>query len=470
MTLGDLAERARWPQVAAAMAGWLTARRWFAGKARVVTEVAVHDAAMLRAGGPVVLDLVLAVGYADGGTELYQVPLVDSGTDGTIATIAGIGVRDALADPDGCRVLGMLAASAGTSATTTRGATVTGHPLPGIGDLHAASVRQLTVEQSNSSVVFDDAWILKVFRRLEDGLNPDVEVTRELTAAGNPHVPAHVGALALTSGTHVHALAVLSAFASTADEGWSLACAEAAQIMDGAPPRAGIAARVGDLGRVLAGLHAGLRDAFGPRAGTADDARALADKMRRQARHALDLAAARAPQSAAAVLDRRAEILAACDDVAALGSLGPLVRIHGDLHLGQVLHEQDTGWLVLDWEGEPARPLTERRLPASPLRDVAGMLRSFEYVSAHAAGGAQPPPALAGWRDSLRAGFVDGYLEAARPAGLLPDDDAATATLLAALELDKATYELAYELANRPEWVPIPVEGILRALTGRISP
>jgi maltokinase len=479
VTLEDLAERGRWPEVAAALAGWLTARRWFAGKARVVTDVAVHDAAMLRVGEGVVLDLVLAVGYADGGTERYQVPLVHSAPDAAIATIAGIEVGDALADQGGCLVLGMLAAGAGTPTTTTQGATVTGEALPGGPDLHGASVRRLTVEQSNSSVVLDGAWILKVFRRLEDGLNPDVELTRELTAAGNPHVPAHVGALTLTSGTGVHALAVLSAFASTAGEGWTLACAEAAQIMAGAAPRPGIAARVGDLGRVLAGLHAGLRDAFGHRIGTADDARALADDMRRQARRALDLAAARAPRSAAAVLDRRAEVLAVCDDVAALGGVGPLVRIHGDLHLGQVLHEQEGGWLVLDWEGEPARPLAERRLQASPLRDVAGMLRSFEYAAAHAARSwqaahaadhSEPPPALAGWRDGLRAGFVDGYLEAARPAGLLTDDDAATATLLAALELDKATYELAYELANRPSWVPIPVEGILRALTGRIQP
>jgi len=147
-------------------------------------------------------------------------------------------------------------------------------------------------------------------------------------------------------------------------------------------------------------------------------------------------------------------------DLPALTGAGPVVRVHGDLHLGQVLRAADGRWMLLDFEGEPARPLRERRLPHSPLKDVAGMLRSFDYAAAQVRGGG----AVENWRATARRRFVAGYERVAKPANLLPLDAGQAQRLRDLLELDKAVYELGYELANRPDWVRVPVAGIVAAL------
>jgi maltokinase len=207
-------------------------------------------------------------------------------------------------------------------------------------------------------------------------------------------------------------------------------------------------------------MHLVLRDALGAEEASFDDADGWSRSMETQARRVLDLAAARAPEAAATVLARREEIIRAFTGLAELGDLGVLVRAHGDLHLGQVLIDDADGWQLLDFEGEPARPLAERRLRQPPLRDVAGVLRSFDYAAATAA--IDPPPALAAWRDALRAAFLAGYRPLAAAENLVPAES--WDGLLAAFELDKAVYELGYELENRPHWVAIPAAGILRVL------
>lgn len=468
-----LADRAALPRLSGALAPWLTGQRWFAGKARVVTGVQVDDVALLARPGhsPAVLDVFVEVSYASAAAEHYQVPLValaGPGEPRTFAEVDGVALGDALTDHEACRVLAGLTVAT-DSQRSLRGGLLQGYPLGPVPELATATPRLLGVEQSNTSVVLDERFILKVFRRLQDGVNPDVEVTRALTAAGFPHVPRHAGATTLVYGAQLRSLAVLATFAPAGREGWARACAEAAEVLTGRNQAGEPAERtdafreqVARLGAALADLHAVLGEGFGKRAAGPEDGLAWAEDMRRHGRHVLDIAALRSPEASARLAPLREAVVSSFDHLAEQRDLGWLIRTHGDLHLGQVLFDPEDGWLFLDFEGEPARPLPERRRPMSPLRDVAGMLRSFDYAAAHAA--LEPPADLAAWRDGLRESFLSAYLGRARPAGLLPGSEDGTRALLQTFELDKAMYELGYELANRPGWVGIPTGGILRIL------
>jgi maltokinase len=452
--LHHLADLDAWDGLADALAPWVPRQRWFAGKARHVAHLDVADTAVL--GDDEVLLVLVDVSYGDGGTERYLVPLAVG--EPTIATVVGLPLGDATSSPIGRRVLGRAHLSE-AAVSTTSGAVVRGLPVEGTAHVDLDGGRKMRVEQSNTSVVFGDELILKIFRRLEVGLNPDVELTRALTRAGFRYVPAQHGALRMSAdGVEPTYLGVVSAFLHGAVEGWELATAEAASVLDGGPGT--LVGSMVDLGRVVGRMHVVLRDALGAEEASPDDADGWSRAMQNQAARVLELAAERDPATTAAVLERSDDIISRFDGLADLGDLGMLVRTHGDLHLGQVLLHPDAGWQILDFEGEPARSLEERRRRQPPLRDVAGVLRSFDYAAASAA--LDPPSGLATWRDELRAAFLHGYRGAAEAEGLLPKGT--WEGLLAAFELDKALYELGYELANRPDWVAIPVGGILRVL------
>ncbi len=462
--LTALADPGRWPQLAAAVRQWLPSQRWFQGKARDLTHVEVSDAALLP-GPPAVLLAVVTTSYSDGAPERYQVPLVDGDGPGLLDDVDGVRLRDALADDGAAHALARATLSERTAASVT-GATIRGEPV-GEGTVALPEhARPLGVEQSNSSVVFGDDLLLKVFRKLERGLNPDVELTRALTAHGFDHVPPQVGALLLDDTAGVSALAVLSVFRAASWEGWDLACAEAATARSGGDP-ARLAGGAEDLGAVVGRMHLILRDAFGQRRATRDDLVRWSRTMHEQARDVLATARRRAHTELAEVLSHEQALLAAFDGLENASDGGALVRTHGDLHLGQVLYDERHGWQLLDFEGEPARPLAERREPHSPLRDVAGMLRSFDYAAAHGAprADAHAAPEVATWRDDLRAAFLRGYHDTCGGAGLLPTHERDAERLRVAFELDKAVYELGYELANRPTWVGIPAAGIRRLLS-----
>ena len=458
------------PRIGAALESWLPDRRWFQGKARTVAKASVADLVLLDGR---VLDVFVDVHYVDGGTERYQVPLAaaDGGAESqTEMDVDGVPLVDALADDECCRILAGLVTAA-THRETVRGGRIVGRPVTGIAPGPEDPARLMSAEQSNSSVVFGERHILKVLRRLEAGTHPDVELTRGLTEAGFPNVPAQHGSCELEStGSEPTALAVLADFVAGGREGWQLARDEAVAVASGTSAT-GVALleRVGGLGEAVAGMHEALASTFGVReAGTADVA-AWARQMRAQMDRVLALAADRAPEAAADVLTRSAALTRAADDIRGLSHGGPMQRIHGDLHLGQVLLDAEGSWQLLDFEGEPARSLRERRELSSPLRDVAGMLRSFDYAAAAGSTGSgghgQPlSDELSAWRDEARRRFLLAYLR--RAGELLPHPET-TALLLAAFELDKAVYELGYELANRPTWVPIPLGGIVRVLDAR---
>ena len=332
----------------------------------------------------------------------------------------------------------------------------------------AERARLMGAEQSNSSIVYDERLILKLFRRVQRGHNPEVEVTEALAKEGFTSVAEPLA----TQRVRDYDLAILQPFLAGASEGWSLALTSLRDLfgmndtssipiisLDSPPPPppdpgqaggdfSGEAAR---LGAMTGGMHVALADAFGrhradSRVWAASIASQLDDLQPGDYDH----------RGAKAILDQLADL-----------DPGHAIRVHGDYHLGQVLRT-DAGWFVLDFEGEPARPLEERRHPSSPLKDVAGMLRSFHYASA-VARTERDEYALEGlaaaWEDRNRQAFLRGYMRAASPGNILPPDTECVDAVLAAFELEKAVYEVGYERAFRPEWAHIPLSA-LRRLTG----
>jgi predicted trehalose synthase len=318
------------------------------------------------------------------------------------------------------------------------------------------SARVMGVEQSNSSVVFDDRHVLKVFRKLEPGVNPELEVLRFLTSRRFAHIPPLHGWYEYEGQALSTTLGVSQTFFADAVGGWELALEEIQSSADA------FLDRLGSLGTITAELHTVL----------ASDAGDPAFSPEEPSQEALSLLTATVDEDIERIFvrlpddERVAPIMGRGQDVrerlaarAQVGVGGRVIRTHGDYHLGQTLYTP-RGWVIIDFEGEPARPLPERRQKRSALRDVAGMLRSFAYVTSALQilrGKAAPED----FEQRARERFLEHYL-ARVDSTLLPAGEAAIASLLSIFELEKAIYELRYELDNRPDWVPIPVAGIRR--------
>jgi maltokinase len=348
-------------------------------------------------------------------------------------------------------------------------------------DLPAERVRPLGAEQSNTSLVYDDHMILKVFRRLTEGHNPEVEVIETLAAAGFTSVPEPLASWR-KDGVD---LAFLQRFLAGATDGWNIALTSLRELFaeytigaspppgdalgagvaapfesaDPAEARGDFAAEAERIGEVTAELHQAMARGFGTTKVTGAD---WAASMEEQLERVLGPGAGSSADGALADGARR--IIARLREIP---DPGPAIRVHGDYHLAQVLRT-DAGWFVLDFEGEPARPLEERTRPSSPLKDVAGMLRSLSYAAAVGLSYQEDDlSSLArAWESRNRDCFLAGYLrKAVEREPILPTDPAVRSAVLAAFELDKALYEVAYERANRPDWARIPLEAVGR-LTG----
>jgi maltokinase len=323
------------------------------------------------------------------------------------------------------------------------------------GRQQAARVRSIGAEQSNTSMVYDDRLIMKLFRRLQAGPNPDVEVTLALDEVGFNHVAAPVAVWRRDPWD----LALVQEFLAGGSEGLALALTSLRDLYasdpDVTPEAAG--GDFGDearrLGEMTAKLHLALAEAFGRHP-------AHVDEWGRSIERQLEAV----PRSDAVAGPGVQAIL---DDLRKIADPGVAIRVHGDYHLGQVMRGE-VGWYVLDFEGEPARPLAERRELRSPLRDVAGMLRSFQYATALAAeergpaGQADVAEQAVAWEQRNRRAYLDGYRSWSHIDELVPGDEVGFETVLTAFELEKAAYELCYELAYRPAWAHIPREALER--------
>jgi maltokinase len=435
------------------LARWLPGQRWFAGKGTPITGLAVAARTTLTAGDPALEHLIADVTQAT-GTDSYQLFLgLRADLPGRLehARIGpadgGMTGYDALHDPALTQVL--LAAMA---AQETIGPLRFAQPPGGHIDTGLESL-VLTAEQSNTSLLFGEEAILKVFRRLSPGPNPDLEVPEALARLGSQHVAAPLGWITAQTQGLPTVLAVLSTYLRNAVDGWSMAATSVRDLYASGGTQAGnaggdFAGEAERLGEATAEVHRDLAHAFGTEELSAEAYQDMSAQMLDR----LDRAVAAVPELAAS--DR--VLRAAFQDVATLTDPLEVQRIHGDYHLGQVMRTHG-GWVLLDFEGEPAVPLERRRARFPALRDVAGMLRSLDYAARFQLVGqedAQLAVVAREWARRNQAAFCAGY---ARAGGADPGKHR---TLVRALTLDKAVYEVMYEARNRPSWLPIPLGSI----------
>jgi maltokinase len=438
-------------------------RRWFGAKAEEVVHAKLLDVAELRSRPPEFALAIAEIRFAPGTHQLYQVllgyrPSDDGWTEEVVGQLDGQTVYDALADPALSRELVHLMRSRSQVAADEGTIEFGAVDLAGF-DTDLYEPRSIGVEQSNTSVVFGEELILKAYRRLEPGINPELEVLRFLTERKFPNIAALVGWYGYSGPLITATLGILQRFVPDAEGGWELALDELRED----PER--FLGRVRRLGEVTGDLHSTLasdpsNSDFSPEEPSAEALGLLTATVDEEIER-IFIELPDGVEALEPIAGRGEEVRDRLRLFTHVGSSGKVIRHHGDYHLGQVLWSDDD-WVVIDFEGEPARSLPERRQKRSPLRDVAGMLRSFAYA-ASASEILNGVPAPEGWEERARELFLDGYFEHV-DASLVPPGRDARERMIAVFELEKAVYELRYELNNRPEWLSIPVAGILRIL------
>ncbi|WP_026550368.1 1,4-alpha-glucan branching protein GlgB [Arthrobacter sp. Br18] len=449
---------------------WLPLQRWFPARGRDVSLSVVGGTVLEDPSGEAGLEVHFLAVESGHRTDVVSVPLSyrESPLDAAAAGLIGqvdhpqLGTRwvyDATHDP--------VFVTAWVDLIRSKKATADGRLVPTAlkgmpprSRARAPKVKVLQGEQSNTSVVVGtgkNSLIVKFFRILATGESPDVQISAQLTAGGSTDVPATYGWITGTwqqpqaePGQHVMGhVSVLRNYVEGSIDAWRIASLAASSGTD-------FSEEAGELGRAVARIHAQLVTAFGSGAASADEETGFTDALAGRIEWAW-----REARDAVGELD--GEVDRVIRGAAALTDLPELQRIHADLHLGQILRATDGSWLIIDFEGEPLRPTAERSLPDVPLRDVVGMVRSLEYAAASrgpAAEGSAAARDTEQWAESVRTAFLSGYAE---ESGTRIDPEA---PLFKALWLDKALYEVVYELRNRPDWVEWPVRDVRRALGG----
>ena len=441
---------------------WVIDQRWFGAKGRTVSALEVLQGVPLRDDEPLLILALIAARFPAGTHDLYQVPIgirhADEGWDqGVIAEVGNWTVYDGLTDPELAREL--LQRMREQSTARAGGSTLMFKWADRATKNGLSEVRPMGVEQSNSSMVFGDELVLKSFRRLEPGINPELELLRFLAGHSFENIAPLAGWYEYEGRLVESTLGILQEYLKGARDGWALAVEP-----DGEDPDK-LVEQLGELGGVTGRMHSVLGSdasdpAFAPEEPT-DESLALITATVDEDIERIFKGLPEDDEGIAQIAGRGQDIRERLGQLSRIGAGGRTIRTHGDYHLGQVMLTQ-RGWVILDFEGEPARTLPERRQKRSPLRDVAGMLRSFSYVAAAGdiLGTRQMPE---DWESRARAAFLEGYFREVDPA-LLPPGQESTQKLLSVFELEKAVYELNYEINNRPDWVGIPVTSILSLL------
>ena len=431
---------------------WLVGQRWFRTKARGVSQVRTLRSSVLVDGESTLVHAMVSVDDAD----TYQLLLgLRAGTPehlehAVIGRVDGLAVYDATQDADLMSALLDLFLSRGELEGLVFEVEPDVELTPGL------RPRPIGVEQSNTSLVYGRHNILKLYRQPAPGPNRDVDLHRALR--GSTHIAPPLAVLTDNRDAEPVVLGFMQRFLPDAVEGWATATASVRDLLAEGDLHADevggdFAGESGRLGAAVAEVHGALAEATGVREiGPAD----LADEV--AAMHArLDDVLAQVP----ALASDEAVLRSAFEDLRTLEGPLRVHQIHGDLHLGQVLRTT-SGWVLIDFEGEPAATPAQRAVPRSPLRDVAAMLRSFDYAAFHLLPGGehgdedrQRAARATEWADRNRAAFCAGYAE-------IGGDPREQAVLLRALELDKAVYEVRYEHHNRPDWAAIPLAAIRR--------
>ncbi len=422
--------------------------QWFTGKGRAVKAVDVAERATVEAGGASFELALLDVKYADGGADLFHVPLAFDGEK----------LADALKDPDFVKAMVLAVGDNATlpsSSGSVRAERTPGQKLPQT--LDGAVVKPLGVPQSNVSIKVGSDVMLKAYRKPETGTPIEREVAAHLTTQGYKNTPQLLGTLTMDTRSGPMTIGMLFELVKNEGDGWSTTLSALA----GDAPKLGdelalLGTRIGEMHKALG---AGVDDpAFKPQPITREDLTAWAASITRELDDTIEKARAKNPALGARLDQARPALLARLDALKTVDPSGMKTRIHGDLHLGQVL-KKDGDWMVVDFEGEPARTKEERRGFYTPLRDVAGMLRSFSYAEATAKN--DGAAVKDGWARETSKRFVENYVDAVKDTGLLPASPQAFDAILSAVELEKALYEVRYELKSRPQMVDIPASRVL---------
>jgi maltose alpha-D-glucosyltransferase/alpha-amylase len=489
---------------------YLQRQRWFGGKGKPLTDVRIADAFDLSHGAGRCLLAMASVEYRGGAKEHYTMPLtirprVDQDDGRAIVELTGASANEWVCDATGDSETWMSLYEMVAQGRELAGqlGCLSGRAVPQGREELAKPVREakvLSAEQSNTSVILDRRAIVKLIRKLDAGIHPDSEVLEFLTTQTTCRdVPALLGIITydndMTDETQPATVAVLQRFVPNVGDGWSYTLAQLEKLLDEggkvvmdrgdnlsntvAAISGPLVAQCRRLGEITAGLHVALAsrqepEAFRPEPITLRDVDQWKVGMTKQLTEVChDLRALQPERQSAVGLmgDEVTGLETAClDRFDGLRFLAQAraakIRHHGDYHLGQVLKTTD-GFVVIDFEGEPARPLEERRAKVCPLKDVGGMLRSFNYAT-HAVLKQRPEVSstdvelMTEWEGAVRASFLDGYCSVARPgeAVFFPATWEEALQVIRVYELNRALYELRYEMRNRPDWLSIPLQGI----------
>jgi trehalose synthase-fused probable maltokinase len=451
-------------------AAWITSQRWYGDKARSMMSLRPETIVPVDVGPVDAALVIVCFSYDRGPDARYFVPLASSAGKQMPNTGVSLDVRDAFTDPS---FLAWFLAGFDERRAIGDGDAWRWRPLggdmPPLSTLNFAKARMISAEQSNSTVVFDDRIIGKVFRRLQAGINPDLEIGEFLSSHGGfANAPKLFGVVEVVQDDEVTAIAAIQQYIPNQGDGWQWLLGALDALNPGNRDHsldavALLGTRTGELHVALA---SGTEASFAPEPFTPQDAQELNQRIVAEMSESVEgLAKHVSPDEVAAIHRGIGQLMGTTN--ALLGS--HKVRIHGDYHLGQTLRTLDDDFVLIDFEGEPARSIAQRRVKQTALKDVAGMVRSLDYAVAtvrERTDDAGQRDALDRWLTDAQEAFLAAYREAAAGAAqpIVPDDDQRFDEGLRLMVAEKALYEVRYELNNRPAWLPIPLNGLRRLM------